>query len=574
MPDDLRFTMELKDEFSAVFNKVANSVNETVPKLRSNLGGLSKSLAVVGAGMAIGTAVYGAWTLFKNKIADVTKEAKALENTLGNILGSKGAARNVLNELAESDLSKVFKIKEIDEGYMNLANHGLKATRSQMEALGDLSANTGKNFDKTIDAIIKGGEGKLSGLQELGVNVVKNKNKKLGIDELTLSFRGQTETIQNNSQAIQDYIFRLGKMEGVQGSMARSFTTVAAAENSMENQLAKLWGTLGEKFNPAVVESKGLMSKWVGTINEWLEIPVEKKITDEIVKIRGLQTELTSANTTEEKRKAILEQLHELNPKITDGINAEALSFEKLAQNIDAVTNALTKKITLSQLEKRYAKPLSEQASALTLKAEATSAINQAIYAIDPELAKRTDLSFGQKQMLAREIAKKKGGKEFVKRGRDFQMYGERVFQDIGGFTNDDGSVNMSQALRTLNAGIDVQNKAVGILNKLNPAISKMQDEKNTLTGEISKTLGLDSVAGKDKQEPMAGTGKTTIDKGGIASVNGGGQIRNVTINITNLVSGGVNIETATLKEGVGKAKDIVVEGLLTAVNDANLVGN
>lgn len=569
--NDLRFTMELKDEFTEVFDKIKDTVESTVPKLKSNLGGLSKALAVVGGGIAIGASVYGAWSIFKNKIADVTKEAEALQATLANILGSKGAAKNVLDELANSDLSKVFNIKEIDEGYMTLANHGLKATMGQMKAIGDLSAGTGKNFGDVINAIVNGGQGRTDAIKNLGIDVVKNKNKKLGIDDLTLSFRGQTQTVKNNSAAIQEYLLNLGMIPGVQGSMARSADTVAASENSLSNGLTKIWETLGERFNPSVVESKTTLSKWVATINDWLAVPIERKIGDEIAKIKGLQTELTSANTTEERRKAILKELHELQPKITDGINDEAINYQKLADNIDAVTNALTKKITLSQIEKRYSGVIGDYTSASNLRAEANAAINQAIYAASPELAKRTDLSEGQKQIEAAKILKSKGAHLRIKNAYD--VYGDSVFNDIGGFVNDDGTVNNSQALQVLKTGIEVNNRMVSKIDQLSPKMGRMADEKNTIAGEISKTLGLDSTAGKDGTGTSTAT-KTSIDKGGIASVHGGGQIKNITININNLVSGGVNVHSTTLKEGMSKAKDIVVEGLLTAVNDANLVGN
>ena len=594
MPDDndLRFTMELKDEFTAVFNKVKDTVMETVPKLKSSIGGLSKGLAIVGGAAAVGTAVYAGWNMFKSKIADVTKEAEALEKTLGNILGSKGAAKNVITELANTDLTKVFKIKDIDESYTNLANHGLKATLAQMNAIGDLGANTGKGIGAVVNSIITGGEGKIKGLQDLGIDVVKQKNKKAGIDNLTLSFRGQTQTIKNSSAAIQEYLLNLGMMPGVQGSMARMNDTVAASENNLSNQIDKVWSSLAERFNPGVIESKNQLSKWVATINSWIEIPIEKKINDQIVQIRILQTELTSSNTSEERRKTLLQELHELNPKITEGIDNEAISYDKLAQNINAVTTALTQKITLANIDKRFSSVLSDYADASGNVANANSSIMQAVYAASPELASRTDLSLGQKQMEARKILKAR----IKKAGFDSpEMELSGMFHDaengsinvnastLSDFTRIGSKLNPERkdiySLFGLEKGIRLNNQAVDVIKKLNPDIAKMNNEKNTLSSNISKSLGLDSVAGKDKTGGLdglsnTGNSKTSIDKNGIASVRGGGQIKNITINIQNLVSGGVNLQTITLKEGVSKAKDIVVEGLLTAVNDANLVGN
>lgn len=591
MPDDndLRFTMELKDEFSAVFNKIKDTVIETVPRIKKGMGDLSSSLAVVGGAATIGVTVFGAWSMLKNRIADVTKEAEALEATLGNILGSKGAAKNVISELANTDLTKVFKIKDVDDAYAKLADHGLRATLAQMRSIGDLGANSTKGLGVVIDAIIGDGQGKLNGLRNLGIDVVKQKNKKAGIDNLTLSFRGQTQTIKNSSAAIQEYLLNLGMMPGVQGSMARMTDTVAASENNLSNQVDKVWSSLAERFNPSVIESKNQLSKWIATINRWIEIPVEKKIGDEILKIRLLQTELTNANTSEEKRKSLLKELTDINPNLTKGIDEQALSYSKLANNINDVIDALTKRITLANIEKNYASTIVDFSEATNNVSQSRSAINQAI--INAGLYDRHDLTFDQKQIEARKILKTRARKAGFD-SPEFELSG--IMHDINNGTIDINPSTLPEyarlatkvdpakkdiySLLLLEKGIQFNNKAVAVLNKLNPDITKMNNEKNSLSSSISKTLGLDTSAGKDKTGSLdtisSTNSKTSIDKNGIASVHGGGQIKNITININNLVSGGVNLQTTTLKEGVSKAKDIVVEGLLTAVNDANLVGN
>lgn len=564
--DDLRFTMELKDEFTEVFNKIKDTVAESVPKIKASIGGLGKALAVVGGGLAIGGAVYGAWTIFKNKIADVTKEAEKLENTLGNILGSKGAARNVLQELANSDLTKVFKIKEIDEGYTTLANHGLKATLGQMKAIGDLSAGTGKDFNQVIDAIISGGEGKIQGLQNLGIGVVKNKNKKEGIDNLTLSFRGQTETIQNNSKAIQDYLLKLGTMPGVMGSMARSTDTVAASQNNLNNQLGKVWLSLAERFNSSVVESKNTLSRWIGTINSWIAIPTSQKIEEEVVKLQGLKAQLTFTNTSEADRKKILQQVKDIQPDIVDGTKSEKEQLDSLTDSLDKYIGKRREQIALEQLKEANLNDVTsfKEAQALQLKSQgkADAAVGMA-QALGLDVSGMTQ---GQAQLAAREFFKKR--------------ISSKQETNVNVTPGADGGANIQsderRGLLMLQQAVFANKQASELANKALPGYQKylkaQQAIKKLLPGQADS---LGSVAGPTNTDTNTNTtGKTSIDKGGIASVHGGGQIKNVTINIQNLVSGGVNVQTTTLKEGVSKAKDIVVEGLLTAVNDANLVGN
>lgn len=585
--DDLRFTMELKDEFTEVFNKIKDTVSETVPKLKADLGGLSKTLAVIGGAAAIGGVVYGAWTMFKNKIADVTKEAEALQSTLANILGSKGAAKNVLDQLANSDLTKVFKIKEIDEGYTNLANHGLKATLAQMTAIGDLSAGTGKDFGSVIDAILKGGEGKIMALQNLGINVVKNKGTKTTsadglelsngfevkgkktkskIDDLTLSFRGQTTTIKNNAAAIQQYLLNLGMIPGVQGSMARSADTVTASENNLNNQISKLWENLGERFNPGVVENKNLLSKWIGTINQWIAIPTSEKIQDEVVKLQGLKAQLGFTNTTEAERRKILQQVKDIQPDIVDGTKSEKEQLDSLTDSLDKYIGKRREQIALEQLKEANLGDVTsfKEAQNLQLKSQ-----GQADAAVGMAQALGLDISGmtqGQAQMAAKDFLKKRiaSGKETNRKVVNIGSAG------VGGAGQGEIQSDERNALRMLERAFNENNKASEDAAKALPGYQqylKAQEAiKKLLPGQASP---LDAIAGKD-----SGIKTTSIDKGGIASVNGGGQIKNITINIQNLVNGGVNVHSTTLKEGVSKAKDIVVEGLLTAVNDANLVAN
>ncbi|HEY5390608.1 MAG TPA: hypothetical protein VIJ57_00735, partial [Hanamia sp.] len=226
---------------------------------------------------------------------------------------------------------------------------------------------------------------------------------------------------------------------------------------------------------------------------------------------------------------------------------------------------------------------ISDYAAATNDVSQSKASINQAI--IDAGLYDRTDLTYGQKQIQARQILIARAKKAGID-SPQFALSGFMHDINNGSIDVNPGSLSDYARLGTklnpdkkdiyslllLEKGIQFNNKAVGVLDKLNPDMNKMNAEKNSLNASISKTLGIDSIKDAGKNENA--NAKTSIDKGGIASVHGGGQIRNITINIQNLVNGGVNLQTTTLKEGVGKAKDIVVEGLLTAVNDANLVGN
>jgi hypothetical protein len=91
----------------------------------------------------------------------------------------------------------------------------------------------------------------------------------------------------------------------------------------------------------------------------------------------------------------------------------------------------------------------------------------------------------------------------------------------------------------------------------------------------IQKVSGL--IGGGETNKPGSTGGLTNTGASGLGSgitdVSGDRVAqKNVTINITNLIEGGFTISSTNMQEGAGQAKDIVVQALLDAVNDANYV--
>lgn len=633
------FTAYLEDKFSSVFDKITGKTDVAYTKIKKNLAGvkssghmaamsiseidkkldqLKKTRSITidtrsiknanteikkllhekaklesgagstgsggGGGGGIGSALMGGiasavtigtLTAIGNKAIETTSKYQKFEAVLTNTLGTKGEAQQQMEMLQKFAAETPFQVDQLTAAYVKLVNQGFKPTKGELTSLGDLASSTGKDFDQLAEAVLDAQTGEFERLKEFGIKA--NKSKGGGIDFM---FKGTSSHVDGSAASIQKYIIGLGQAKGVTGSMAAISATTGGQISNLSDNVDDLWKTIGERLTPTVNGSVGMLSKMVGTIKGWIAVPIEQKINDEIVKIRVLQTELTSSNTTEERRKGILKELEQINPNITAGIDAEAISYGKLASNIDAVTNALTKKITLASIEKRYSKTLGDFTDAQSVKAQSMAAINQAIYSASPELAKRTDLTQGQKQSMARKILEEKGAKDFVKKG----FYGEEssVFDNYLQITQFDrgknkGKDNPSSALQVLNYGVWLANKKTAQLGVLTPAMQRMQDEQNTLGGEISKVLDVKPGAGTTGLGAIGAGGKGTkaksLDSAGLHGVSGGSSVKNIVININKLV------ESFTLNTNVEKmmpqqAKDVVIEGLLTAVNDANLAAD
>lgn len=124
-----------------------------------------------------------------------------------------------------------------------------------------------------------------------------------------------------------------------------------------------------------------------------------------------------------------------------------------------------------------------------------------------------------------------------------------------GGFS--DFGRNVGKAFNdAYNAEMEASRKAEAAKNK------KGQPDPNAVGGEVP-TVDVPVVTPPDP------TGGSLATVGGGKS-DGGGKVRNVTVNVDKLVER-FEIHTTNLSEDLGKVKDMVGEALLSALNDVNL---
>ncbi|MGN7787420.1 hypothetical protein ACTJIJ_23000 [Niabella sp. 22666] len=523
-------------------------------------GGLLKSGFKMFAGLAIADKAKDLIKQTGEEAVAATAKYQKYEAVLTNTLGNNALAKKSMDQLNEFANKTPFQVDELTESFVKLANQGFKPTMTEMTKLGDIAASKGKSFDQFTEALIDAEVGEFERLKEFGIRASKDK------DKVTFSFKGQEKTVQNTSAAIREYILSLGDAAGVSGSMAAISKTTGGQISNMEDNVDMLYKALGERLTPQINGSIGSLNSMVTTIRSWIEVPVEQKLNSEISQIRILQAELFATNTSEARRKELLEQLEQIQPRITEGINKEAINYAKLAENINIVTDALYKKIAVSGIEKEFGATLEQYGKANSNIAASKASINDAIYYVSPELAADPTLSQGQKQRRAMELYRKKGLKTYDEEG-----FFKGLVRGVGSSPSKD-----QQMYNQLAAGLKVGNEAITEFNKLSPKIAEMQNKKNTMLGMVEKGLEMPTKQSKVAQAPASGSGDKKkkgkdSDSSGNGSIQGGQKITHIITNIQNLVGGGVHVHSTTVKEGAYKVKDIVQEALLTAVNDVNL---
>jgi hypothetical protein len=209
------------------------------------------------------------------EIINVTAEYQKYQAVLTNSLGSETLAKQSLSELTEFAAKTPFALTELTGAYVKLNNYGLKPSMEEMRKYGDLASSVGKGFDQLAEAAADAVTGEFERLKEFGI-----KSKKEG-DKITFTFKEQETVVNNNAEAIKNYITGLGDMQGVAGSMAAESATLGGQISNLGDNWSSLMKAMGG-------ESDGVFASIIKGLNEVIEtatwaVKSTKTIRDEVL---------------------------------------------------------------------------------------------------------------------------------------------------------------------------------------------------------------------------------------------------------------------------------------------------
>jgi len=195
-----------------------------------NLGGLIAGAFSVGAVLQLGKAVF-----------EVTAEFEKMRAVLTTALGSGSAAERAMFMIQDFAAKTPFSVAELTDSFIKFANRGLKLTAEQMQSLGDLASSTGKSFDQLTEAALDAMTGENERLKEFGIIARKNG------ETTAFTFKGVTTEVKNTSEAVNEYLVSLGKVEGVAGSMGAISETLTGKVSNLGDSFDQLFLTLGSQ---------------------------------------------------------------------------------------------------------------------------------------------------------------------------------------------------------------------------------------------------------------------------------------------------------------------------------------
>lgn len=219
------------------------------------------------------------------KSYETRKEYARFEATLRNATGSSEEAAKAMKMLQQLAKDTPASVSEWTESYIKLVNRGIKPTTDELTAMGDIAMSQGKDIDQFIEALLDAMTGENERLKEFGITASKNGKT------TAYTFRGVTTEVQNTDMAIKNYILSLGKLQGVQGSMATQMNELAGLESNLGDQMESIYNKIGKKLEPAIKSFIGTLGKIMGTISGYLD-STNEKFEDQIGKVISLQTKL------------------------------------------------------------------------------------------------------------------------------------------------------------------------------------------------------------------------------------------------------------------------------------------
>ena len=327
------------------------------------------------------------------KSYETRKEYARFEATLRNATGSSEEAAKAMKMLQQLAKDTPASVSEWTESYIKLVNRGIKPTTDELTAMGDIAMSQGKDIDQFIEALLDDMTGENERLKEFGITASKNGKT------TAYTFRGVTTEVQNTDMAIKNYILSLGKLQGVQGSMATQMNELAGLESNLGDQMDSIYNKIGKKLEPAIKSFMGTLGRFMGTISKSLDSSGEK-FDDQLNKVVSLQNGLLPLlNRYDElKTKTSLsaqeqDELNQLISRIAQIIPGAVTGFDNYGRAISVSTDyarewiktekARLAYINKSQIEERKNEKKNIEERIKSLKRQ--ESIGKRLYGVDKE---------------------------------------------------------------------------------------------------------------------------------------------------------------------------------------------
>ncbi|HPH85580.1 MAG TPA: hypothetical protein PLC48_08960 [Ferruginibacter sp.] len=325
----------------------ATTSNGFFSKLKSNFG--------ISPWMIAAAAVAGGIKKMSDFAGESVKAAAQVEKynvTLKTMLGSQGSARDRMTEYSDIAMKTPFELNQVVEAGNQLQAIG-RYSRNNLTMLGDLAAASGKPLEQVLGAYAKISTGQ----KGEGVNMFRD--LLISTDDW---IKATGKGISKNGELIATTeemlaaLPQIMKSKGFTGMMEEQSRTTEGQVSNLKDAIFQLKVATGERMKPAFNDFLRGSKSIVETMKGWVEIPLPEKIAREKAELNSLVGIITNANTGEEQRKSLLQQLQQQYPDFLANMDLETVKNQELLDKLNGVNTAYERKMQLASQKDFFSK--------------------------------------------------------------------------------------------------------------------------------------------------------------------------------------------------------------------------
>lgn len=512
----------------------------------------------------VGIAQYGpraiqmATGLFKSSIqASMKREQQRI--SLGVLLGGEKQGNAMLSEITKEAARTPFGTEDLLKSTQTMLGFGVAQEKVLpiMRQLGDISGGNADRFQSLTLAFSQmSSTGRLMG-QDLLQMVNAGFNPLNEISKMTGKSMGSLKKEMEEGKISAELVMKAMSRATSEGGlyyqmMEKQSKTTEGRLATLNDEINEMSVSFGEKFKPAIDGSIDALSAMIGTVRKWTLIPASEKIKDQSDKLRVLKTELMDTNIQEDRRKSILAEINSNYGEYLKGLNLEKASYDQINAALETTITLLDKKSQKARLNEILNNAETDLGNLYKSRVSLVNYLYKKYGKDFPDIMNQEGLTTEQRIGAIRIRLKSTTEGNVVGSSSRFEGETENDINTFFRINND--IVKAQKTLKETKDDVIRQMKDEG-LNDVS-----LDDDYNTGAGKSGtggKTSGSSSASSSGSSSP---------------SISGGSKVTHINISIDSLVKGGVNIYSTAVKESAAQMRDVVIEALLTAVNDANLV--
>ncbi len=184
-----------------------------------------------------------------SKVVEAQRQFDVLFASLKTMTGGTEQATAAWERLVQFAATTPYSLEQAVQGFVKLKALGLDPSERAMTSFGNTAAAMGKDLMQMIEAVADASTGEFERLKEFGI-----KSKAEG-DKVTFTFQNVKTTIQNNAQAINEYLTKIGENQFA-GAMSERMKTLDGDISNLSDSMQALYLSVSQSgFGDVVATS-------------------------------------------------------------------------------------------------------------------------------------------------------------------------------------------------------------------------------------------------------------------------------------------------------------------------------